>query len=188
MHTMSSKTVQWLGAFGMAALVTACGGAPAEPATAGQDGPHDDGGHDAGEHHGGEHHGGAHDGDAHHGDEHVEHGKKEHPEMTEGMHAFHEVMAPLWHADEKSPTRFDDTCKAMPEMDKLAAAIGGEAAPPEKDEAWKSAGDNLVTSLKDLGGLCEPKKKDAFQAKFTVVHDAFHAQMELRGGKKHESK
>lgn len=178
MRTMSSKMVLWLGGMSLVLVAVGCGGAPAEPSTgadpaAGQGEPH-------GEHHGEEH------GHGEHGGDHAEHGHKDHPEMTPGMLAFHDVMAPLWHADEKSPTRFDDTCKAMAEMEKLGAAVGEEPAPEGKDDDWKAAGEKLVSTLKDLGGVCEATKKDEFQAKFSAVHDAFHVQMELRGGKKHE--
>ncbi len=78
--------------------------------------------------------------------------------------AFHDVLAPLWHAAE-GPERTDKTCAATATMEQRAQDIGD--AP-------------LVEAVHALAAECAGNRQ-AFQAKFTAVHTAFHAVAEKAG-------
>jgi hypothetical protein len=90
------------------------------------------------------------------------------PASKQAIDDFHEVLAPLWHAAE-SPERTEETCAAVPAMEARAQAIGDAL---------------LVEAVHALGAECAGGRAD-FQAKFSTVHDAFHAAME-KGGVAHE--
>ncbi len=82
--------------------------------------------------------------------------------------AFHEVIAPLWHAPESSE-RTEQTCAAVPTLEQRAQEIGDA---------------KLVESIHALAAECAGDR-GAVQGKFSSVHDAFHAAME-KGGVAHE--
>ena len=116
-----------------------------------------------------------------HGDhEHGEHGEKhehgEHPKLTGAMHEFHEVLAPLWHAD-KSPERVTKTCEAAPTFEARAAAVDKDAP---ADAGYHAAAQGLIAAVGELKAQCaKPEAERAdFEAKFKAVHEAFHKVME----------
>ena len=122
----------------------------------------------AGEHEHGEHAHGEHG-------EHAEHGK-----LTGAAHEFHEVLAPLWHA-EKSPERARKTCDAVPTFEQQAAAVDKEVpADAARAAAAHTAAQGLVAAVGDLKAECaKPEAGRAdFEAKFMAVHEAFHKVME----------
>jgi hypothetical protein len=86
----------------------------------------------------------------------------------ESIDAFHDLLAPLWHAPESSE-RTEKTCAAVPDLERRAQAIGD--AP-------------LVESIHALEAECAGDRA-AFQPRFSTVHDAFHAAME-KGGVAHD--
>jgi len=86
------------------------------------------------------------------------------PASKASIDAFHEELAPLWHAPE-SPERTEKTCAAVPSLESKAQEIGDAL---------------LVESIHALGAECAGDRA-AFQAKFSTVHDAFHAAMEKSG-------
>ena len=86
------------------------------------------------------------------------------PASKASIDAFHEELAPLWHAPE-SPERTEKTCAAVPSLESKAQEIGDAL---------------LVESIHALGAECAGDRA-AFQPKFSTVHDAFHAAMEKSG-------
>ena len=118
-----------------------------------------------------------HTGEHEHG-EHGEHG--EHPKLAGAMHEFHEVLAPLWHAD-KSPERAKKTCEAVPTFEQRAAAVDKDApADAARAGAHHAAAQGLVAAVGELKTECaKPEAGRAdFEAKFQAVHEAFHKVME----------
>jgi hypothetical protein len=101
---------------------------------------------------------------------------KEHPKLTPELDAFHEVLAPRWHAD-KGDARINDTCTAAPDFLTKAKAIEAGPVPPKADaKEWASAAHMLVASVEGLSQTCAGDRA-SFDAAFTSVHDAFHALM-----------
>jgi len=92
-------------------------------------------------------------------------GKSPPPSSKDAVASFHEVLAPLWHAEE-GPQRVTDTCNAVPEMQLRAQAV----ADANKDQASAT----LVSAVAALGADCAAGRA-AFQENFTAVHEAFHA-------------
>ena len=115
---------------------------------------------------------------AHAEGQHAQHEHDFPPTVT----AFHDTMAPLWHA-EAGDARKADTCAALPDMQAKAAAIG-QAEVPEKaaaqSEAWTTASTELGTKLDALATSCDGPT-EAFDAAFHDVHEAFHALVALVG-------
>lgn len=124
---------------------------------------------------------------AEHAGEHGEHAEKhdhehgEHPKMAGAMHEFHEVLAPLWHAD-KSPERTKKTCEAVATFETRAAAVDKDV--PEKaraaEPAYHTAAQGLIAAVGELKTECaKPEAGRAdFEAKFMAMHEAFHKVME----------
>ena len=136
---------------------------------ASQKGPEDAHQHTHGEH--GEHEHGGHE----HGD-HGEHGEhKNHAAFTGGMKAFHDVLAPAYHA-EKGPARDDKTCAGVPAMKDAAGKIATE--PKGDPGAWKAKSDALTQQVDGLGAACASTPRGDISAKLETVHDAFHALIE----------
>jgi hypothetical protein len=92
----------------------------------------------------------------------------EEPGAKDSIDAFHDVLAPLWHAAD-TPERTENTCKALPKLERLSQDVGD--AP-------------LVESVQALAAECLGDRT-AFKPKFSSVHDAFHAAMD-KAGVKHE--
>jgi hypothetical protein len=114
----------------------------------------------------------------HGGHEHGEHG--EHPKLTGAAHEFHEVLAPLWHA-EKSPERAKKTCEAIPTFEQHAAAVDKEVpADAARAAAAHASAQGLIAAVGELKAECaKPEAGRAdFEAKFGAVHEAFHKLME----------
>jgi len=103
----------------------------------------------------------------------------EHPKLTPELDAFHEAIAPRWHAD-KGEARMTDTCGAVPDFQAKAAAVKAAAAPDKVDAtAWADAGAGLETAIAGLETACGGTDMPAFETAFEGVHDAFHHAMEL---------
>jgi hypothetical protein len=114
-----------------------------------------------------------------------EHGKdhdKEHAKLTPELNAFHDVLAPRWHAD-PGEARVTDTCAAQPEMLTKSQAVEAAAPPADVDAAvWTDAAHKLTAVVEALGQTCAGDRT-AFDAAFSSVHDGFHYLMELQMGK-----
>ncbi len=93
--------------------------------------------------------------------------------------AFHDTMAPLWHA-EAGDTRTTDTCAAMDDLIVKAEAIEGEPAPDTvtDDEAWQAASRDLTAAARVLAVTCNDTPAE-FDATFAGLHEAFHALVKL---------
>lgn len=140
--------------FAILIVAAGCGGKSAEPTTPA---PAPEGGEHAG-----------------HGAEHEHEGG--HPELTPEMHAFHDQLAPLWHA-EPGPQRQADTCDSIPTLEQGVASIAAAPVPAGVDGAtWTGAVGALDTSLDELQTSCAGAE---FDATFSTVHDRFHALMDL---------
>lgn len=111
-------------------------------------------------------------------------GKKqgEAPAMPPAIKAFHDVLAPRWHA-EKGARRMADTCSAIAELRAGADAIVAAPAPDGKDAAaWSTGGKQLADAVGALDAPCKASDAAAFEAAFTEVHERFHGVMELAIG------
>jgi len=102
-------------------------------------------------------------GNGEHG-QHGEHGEQHHPDLTPQLHAFHEVMGPLWHL-EKGPDRAAKTCAQ-------GAAL--------RDKATATGDKDLLAATTSLVAECEKEGKPEFDARFVAVHDRFHALAEKK--------
>jgi hypothetical protein len=98
-----------------------------------------------------------------------------HPELTAEMHAFHDVLAPLWHSE--APDRQDKTCENAGRMLSLGEKIQDAPNPGADATAWAEAVKTLMVSIVKLMDEC--KAGGDFDANFGAVHDAFHGLMEL---------
>jgi hypothetical protein len=87
-----------------------------------------------------------------------------HSKLSGPLKEFHDVLAPLWHAD-KGPEREKKTCAAIATFEERAAAV--------KDEPMIAA----VGQLKAECGKAEGARSE-FDAKFGVMHEAFHRAAE----------
>jgi hypothetical protein len=87
--------------------------------------------------------------------------QEHHHALTADLHAFHQRLAPLWHAP-AGAERLSNTCAAAPELAQLASAVRSVDA-----KALQHA-----TAL--LRKHCANEPRDIEQA-FSAVHDAFHA-------------
>ena len=102
--------------------------------------------HEHGDHHGGGHH-----------DEKGEH--HDEGKLPPALKEFHDVLAPVWHM-EKGPERVTKTCAESGKLRDKAAAT--------KDEPLLAAATALVSE-------CDKPGRPEFDAKFTAVHERFHA-------------
>lgn len=98
-----------------------------------------------------------------------------HPELTAEMHAFHDVLAPLWHSE--TPDRQDSTCANAGKMLDLGQDIQDAPNPGAEPTAWELAVKQLMLSVMKMMDEC--KSGGDFEANFGAVHDAFHGLMEL---------
>lgn len=140
----------------------------------------------------GEHHAGHHEDMVHHdnmGTDGHEHGDEENAahdhDFPPAMGAFHDVLKPLWHA-EQGAQRLTDTCAKISDLRDAAQGIYDAGAPEGADaEAWEAAHADLAVSVDKLENTCndEPGALEPFQKSFQRVHDAFHALMATMGMK-----
>ncbi len=105
--------------------------------------------------------------------------EEKHPELTPELHAFHETLAPLWHA-EAGPDREPNTCAGVAKLTADAAAIEAAGAPEGVEpNDWAVSVASLQASVKELADGCTAGVSEDFEARFTAVHDGFHALMDL---------
>jgi hypothetical protein len=111
--------------------------------------------------------------------EHGEHEHGEHPKMAGAMNEFHEVLAPLWHAD-KSPERTKKTCEAVATFETRAAAVDKDVPESARaaEAAYHTAAQGLIAAVGELKTECAKPEHADFEAKFMAVHEAFHKVME----------
>lgn len=102
--------------------------------------------------------------------------------MSPEVKAFHDVLAPRWHA-ERGAGRMADTCAAIPELRKGADAITA-AKPPERAEPaeWTASARELGAAVAALGETCQASDAAKFEPAFTAVHERFHAVLEAGVG------
>jgi hypothetical protein len=102
----------------------------------------------------------------------------EHGDLGASLNAFHEVLAPLWHAT-KGDARTGSTCDAASDLHERALAVdsGGPPANAADPDGYKANAKALVVAVDDLGTECQKSGRPDFDAKFSKVHDAFHAVM-----------
>jgi cell pole-organizing protein PopZ len=109
-------------------------------------------------------------------------GSAAHPmEMPSEMQAFHDLLAPRWHAAQGAQ-RMKDTCDAVPQFQSSADAIG-TATPPTTANAdtWTTATRALAAAVGELATACQGGNMGTFETAFTKVHEAFHALMAAAG-------
>ena len=88
--------------------------------------------------------------------------KDDHGNLSAPVKAFHDEMAPLWHAD-KSPERTAKTCEHAPALQAKASAVGDT---------------DLIAATSDLAAECGKADRPDFEAKFANVHTKFHKAAE----------
>lgn len=117
--------------------------------------------------------------------EHGEHGEgHEHRELGGALGAFHEELAPLWHA-EKGDARTQKTCEHVKALGDAAARVASEPRPDHAkadDAAWKAHAADLVAATGGLTDACAKDGRPAFDERFRAVHEAFHRLLEDLGG------
>jgi hypothetical protein len=116
---------------------------------------------------------------------HEEHSaEQEHAALPDAISRFHDVLAPLWHA-EAGEARTERTCGSI---DSLRARVEEvRTTPPpaaaEGDPAgWQVATDSLGQSVEELGTECAAEGRPAFEERLAAVHEAFHALAERAHG------
>lgn len=115
-----------------------------------------------------------------HGDHHEEHGEHhEHGDLSGSLNAFHDILAPLWHAT-KGDSRTTSTCAAAADLHDGAIAVdkGGPPANAKEPEQFRERSKKLIVAVDELGAECKKTGRPDFEAKFATLHDAFHGVME----------
>ena len=112
--------------------------------------------------------------------EHADHmeGKDHHAGQPAEVAAFHDRLAPLWHA-EANQARTDGTCGAIGDFEQLLGNLERAAAPETVDAvAWGERLGALRESIGAMGEDCANNQAGAFEAKFETVHNSYHALIE----------
>ncbi len=101
--------------------------------------------------------------------------------MSPEMKAFHDVLAPRWHA-EKGPQRMKDTCAALPDFHGDADSLA-KATPPRGANAdtWTTGTKQLVAAVGELDTTCKANDAASFEVAFQKVHESFHGLMGAAG-------
>jgi hypothetical protein len=98
--------------------------------------------------------------------------------MPPTLRAFHDVLAPRWHA-KPGPERMADTCKAIPDFRGNADAIATSQQPEGRDPAaWVAGGKQLSDAVTVLESACKSADATSFDAAFGQVHERFHGLLE----------
>jgi hypothetical protein len=106
--------------------------------------------------------------------------------MTPELTAFHDVMAPLWHA-EAGDKRMKETCGSVGKFEMNAESVKKASAPTGVDAmTWSTAATKLGTDVAALKDKCTATDAAAFEPAFANVHNSFHGMMELAGGEMHK--
>jgi hypothetical protein len=108
-------------------------------------------------------------------------GEHEMEKMPPEMKAFHDVLAPRWHAA-KGAQRMKDTCAALPDFHADADALA-KATPPRGANAdtWTTGTKQLVGAVSELDTTCKTNDATSFEAAFGKVHESFHGLMAAGG-------
>jgi hypothetical protein len=110
----------------------------------------------------------------HHGEEHGEHGMN-HPPMDEQVHAFHEILAPVFHMD-KGKARADKACDAAAGMKDAGAKL---TASRTTEEA-KTMAAKLGSEIDALATACAAADRAGVEPQLDKLHAAFHGVMEAK--------
>ena len=97
--------------------------------------------------------------------------------------AFHDLMAPKWHAP-AGDARQADTCGAVVAFKDAAAKIGAAAVPAKaaaQEGSWHNAVADLNIAIGGLESACAAAGRPSFDAAFQDLHDAFHRLVALVG-------
>src|SRR6185437_12318037 len=86
--------------------------------------------------------------------------------MPPTLAAFHDVLAPRWHAA-KGPERMHDTCGAIDELARDADAAAHAQPPAGADaRAWTVETTRLVGAVSELGDTCKANDAAKFEDAF----------------------
>ena len=109
---------------------------------------------------------------------HAEH----HPDLPPAMAAFHDRMAPLWHAA-PGPQRTADTCAAARELVELGGGIATADAPAGVTEpGWTDGVSRFRDALGALADDCRDHEGAELARTFAQVHGYFHDLMGMIPG------
>jgi hypothetical protein len=113
---------------------------------------------------------------------HMDHQGGDHEaNMPPQVAAFHDALAPRWHAPH-GPQRMTDTCAAVPSFRGDAEAIAAAQPPAGGDAAaWSTGGKQLAEAVAALDTTCKASDAAAFEPAFERVHTAFHHVMAAAG-------
>ncbi len=110
--------------------------------------------------------------------EHHEEGGGERRMLPAPLRAFHDVLAPLWHA-EAGPARADSTCAAVADLKAKAADLVNTPEDQLKNKpAFASGIGDLESALNGLDTACQAPGRPDFDGAFTKVHEQFHFLLE----------
>ena len=94
------------------------------------------------------------------------------------LDAFHDMLAPLWHA--VGPTRMQQVCGSHSELSTRVAAVRKAGSPGDLDQsAWNASLQKIEKSLAAMKGPCGGSDTTKFESAFADVHWAFHDYMDL---------
>lgn len=122
----------------------------------------------------------------HHGEGHGPGHEEHHPPMPPTVHAYHEVLRPLWHSD-PGAERDARTCAQAGELVTRADAIVAAGVPAERQasaDAWRTAATTLAQRSRALQSTCAATPRGDVSASLASVHGGFHELIEV-GGRPH---
>jgi hypothetical protein len=100
------------------------------------------------------------------------------PSDGDPLDAFHDLLAPLWHA--VGPTRMQEVCGSHAALVARVAAVRKAGAPGDLDEsAWNASLEKVEKTIAAMKGPCGGSDTTKFESAFTDVHWAFHDYMDL---------
>jgi hypothetical protein len=101
------------------------------------------------------------------------------PALLPAVTAFHDKLAPLWHAA-PGPERTKDTCASATELGTLAEDVEHASLPAAVDATkWSTEAGKLHTALGELASDCATTHGANLPTLFETVHQDFHGVIEL---------
>ena len=112
------------------------------------------------------------------GEEHADHHEDMAPLVTE----FHDVLAPVWHAELPDQDYARQACGKSVEMQSIAGKIAAAPAPEgAAAEGWSKHGGLLLAETEALSKVCADENVATWAAnvreQLAAVHERFHLLM-----------
>lgn len=101
-------------------------------------------------------------------------GRHGHHDFPPTVHAFHDLMAPIWHGP-SGAERIASICRSAGDLQQRAQAVIDAPAPQGVDAAgWRQSADALHASTATIGERCDSGETGELEQAFGAVHHAFH--------------